>query len=120
MRKIKWQSTAICTTNKRCAWRSFPSWAADAGVFKIRCEPQIRTYWGRRIDEKKLIGWYCILDFMGRPIVVTKTRKLERLAKEDGHILLEQHLAGFGLIVVEDLKRDGLLNEVLSEVGIEI
>ncbi len=110
MRKIKWYST----------WRSFPSWAADFGVFKIRCESQIKTYWGRRIDEEKLIGWYCILNFMGRPIATTETRKLERLAKEDGHILLEQHLAGHGLIVVKELKREGLLKEVLSEVGVEV
>lgn len=124
MRKIKWRSTAIRTTNPRCGWRSHPSWGAAIGPFEIVCEPKVKKSCARIMNKPEdVLGWYCTLSFLhccGEPLECTKIKKSEQSAKKDAHELLEKYMMGYGLSVLKDLKDDNLLKPLLIEVGVEI
>lgn len=81
------------------------------GVF-LWCVPIQRSCPRRRV------GWVCVIEFENEYVKTTKRRKSLRLCQKDGEKLAIEYLLGFGLIFLRDLKKLGLLEEVLSEIGI--
>ena len=117
MRKIKWYCTSICTTNKRCSYRSFYQCDAYVGRIRIMCRPKFDY---KADGLKKVVGWYCKVELMNCQVKITDTRKSLELAKKDGEKLAIELLFCGGVDMINHLHRYGLLTRVCDEVGIDI
>lgn len=113
MKKIKW--------TKDGSVAGFLCYQAKIGFIYMSCTPQIE-YFNYHTDysKRRLIGWRCRIRFNGRSIGSEKMRKSLENAKSDAEKLAEKCLSGCGFEVVKGLKEVGMLEEVLSEVGIDL
>ncbi len=101
--------------------RDETSYDAKIGCINLCCRPVFT-----RFDNpiRRAVGWRCVIyfdhEFDYEPIGETKRRRSLRLSQEDGEKLVIEYLRGYGFLVLKQLKRMGLLEEMLSEVGVEL
>ncbi len=97
------------------------SYKAKVGCMELWCRPS-KTTLG---NKPRILGWMCSVYFGEHdwPCKVFGHTKREiplELAQKEGEKLAIKYLLGHGLTIVRALKRTSLLEDVLSEVGIDL
>lgn len=98
--------------------RRLPWYVAEIGCVGLCCRQEIITHASKNRRIRK--EWGFSVDFGNKWIAVTKTRKSLQLAKEDAEKLGIKYLFSCGFIALSGLKNVGLLEELLSEVGVDL
>lgn len=93
-----------------------PSYDAKIGCINLLCRSEYNMYFTKR----RVIGWNCSVYIGNKWINRTKTIKSLELAQKKGEELAIEHLFGYGFVVLKELKKMGLLEEMLSEVGVDL
>ena len=101
MNEIKWYKSGV-TGN----------YLSTVGCFELVCRPKVE-YTGRN-------EWQCDIYIGNTPLVGGPSFKSLELSQEDAEIRIIQYLFGCGLVTLKTLKKIGLLEEMLSEVGIDL
>jgi hypothetical protein len=108
----------------------FPCYEANVGSYLLECVPIVKNrnipykyshlkYSYKKVDTH-ISGWYGFVLFDGKQLHRTTKRKSKELAQKDVEKIMVEHLFCYGFLVVKELKRMGLLEEVLSEVGVDL
>lgn len=97
--------------------RKIPNYNAKIGFIKLWCRPSIKYLRGYKI---RIIGWTCYLYFGDRQIGHTAREKSLELTQKGAERRAIKYLLGDSLVAIKALKKMGLLEEVLSEVGIDL
>lgn len=111
---------------KEIIWKSdvgesqFITYYAKIGFVDAYCTPwQLQEIKYPNNCYDKLIGWEYKIWFKGKSIRGNKLRKSLEDAKSDAEKLARECLLGHGFEIIKELKEVGMLEEVLSEVGID-
>ncbi len=96
----------------------FPSHWAEIGSVEVYCTPRV-GYPNDRWNFSHVTGWEPAI-WNGKRFISGKIRKSLEVAKRDCEKMVIQFLVDRGFVVVKELKKTGLLEEVLSEVGIDL
>ena len=111
MDKVKWI---------RCGKSKFPSYNAEIGLYSVHCVPIVKNRNNHYRGDKYLFGWYGFVLLGNRQLQETTKRKSKKLAQKDLEKIVDEHLFCCGFLIIKELKRRGLLEEVLSEVGVDL
>lgn len=93
-----------------------PNYVAKVGCFELICRPEIEY----RRQKAHITSWQCDIYMGNKPLSGGPPLKSLKLCQEDAEKWIVQYLLGYGLVTLRALKRIGLLEEVLSEVGIDL
>lgn len=107
MNRIKWIKSG---TN------ILPSYNAKIGCIHLLC----RSEWNMHFTKRCIIGWNCSVYIGDKWINVTKTIKSLELAQKKGEELAIEYLFGCGFVILKELKKMNLLEEMLFKVGIDL
>lgn len=110
MNKIKWVSEGT---------KKYPCYDADIGCYCLSCIPEVTSSFNREF-KPYISGWYGIIYSGCGCVYMTKRRGSKELAQKDVEKMVIKHLLGSGFLMIKELKKAGLLEQVLSEVGVEI
>lgn len=110
MNRIKWIKSGT---------EKFPNYNAKIGPIDLRCRPEMKY---SRLDRpgNSIYKWRCSVYLKDKWVVGTKNRKSLENAQKDGEKLAIQYLFGYGFIILKELKKMGILEEMLFEVGIDL
>lgn len=109
MNEIRWTKSGT---------ERFPWYKARIGYIELWCRSTIIVHATK--NRRGIRGWDGTVYFGNKWVAYTKTRKLLESAKKDAERLAIEYLVGSGFTTLKALKKTGLLDEVLSEVGIDI
>lgn len=112
MNRIKWTKSGT---------KKVPNYDAEIGYICLRCRPEMKysyqeTYWNPCL----IVRWHCSVYFGNKWVVDIKTRKSLKCAQKDAEKLAIKYLFGCSFVILKELKKMGLLEEMLSEVGIDL
>ncbi len=91
---------------------------AEIGHILLCCRPSIE-YLGN-YSEINVIGWTCTLYFGNTQIGQTKREKPLELVQKEAEKLAIKYLFGYGFVALKALKKMNLLEEALSEIGVDL
>lgn len=94
----------------------YSNYVAKVGCFELICRPDIEF----RHQKASATTWQCDIYVGNKPLVGGPPWKSLKSCQEDAEERLVQYLLGCGLEMLKALKKIGLLEEVLSEVGIDL
>lgn len=110
MNGIKWvlsEETFIGDTNA-------PYISARVGGFYMAPSPIVG------VRKNKIVGW-CHQIFYGKEYIsLTKRVRLEESSQKNAEKLVLEYLLGCGSTILKGLKEVGLLENALSEIGVDI
>lgn len=114
MNKIKWFKSNI---------EELPHYYAKIGYIDLICRSEIKCANGR------IVGWCCSVYFGNKWICATKTARVYehdrpdfalKLCQANAERMAVQYLLGHGFLTLKALKRMGLLEEILLQVGVDL
>lgn len=110
----------IVWTNSRTSFGSSKvvNYNARIGCIKLWCRPSLRGYFNN--NKPRILGWTCSLYFEQISLGCTKREIPLECAQKKGEKLAIEYLLSHGLVIIRALKRTNFLEEVLSEVGIDL
>lgn len=91
-----------------------PHYDAKIGCINLRCRSEMNY------SPYPITRWRCSVYIENKWVCGTETRESLKLTQEDGEKLAIQYLFGCGSIALKELKKMGLLEEMLSEVGVDL
>ena len=114
MKGIRWTKS----NGSRFSYNNILSqYKAKIGSIKLWCRPSIKYLRGGKVC---ITGWTCYLYFEHIQIGHTTREKSLEFTQKEAEKLAIKYLLGYSLNAVKALKRIGLLEQVLSEVGIDL
>lgn len=127
MKNIKWDKSDLI---KQIRSKRFHGYETVIGSIYLYCEPIIKyQFTDRLVNKSHLCGWMGSV-FLGnqciaktRVVTVRKKDKSDkplRLCQKRTEKLASERLFDYGFVISKQLKRMGLLEEMLSEVGVEL
>lgn len=111
MNGIKW-------TNHKFSTEKLPWYKTRIGCIELSCIQVIIVHATK--NRKGIKGWDGSVYFGNKWVASIKTRKILELARQDVERLAIEYLFGHGYVILNGLKKVGLLGEMLSQVGIEL
>ncbi len=109
---IKWTNHKFGT--KKVVW-----YKAEVGCLELWCRQVVMV---RATKNKRSVKEWDGTVYFGNEWVasIPTTRKLFESAKKDVERLAIKYLVGYNIIGLKALKKIGLLEEILSEVGVDL
>ena len=98
------------------------------GQLLLTCKPEIVHPWDY-LHKQRIVGWKCSIHFGDKWIIDTKTSRVYKhdqcdmslkLCQRNAEKLATEHMLDLSFVVVNQLKKMGLFEEILLEVGVEI
>jgi len=119
MKGVKWikRNIPVRKLNDRVITTA-ESYSAVLGNISLTCRPSIK-YPNHYEHKAYCVGYQGSARYNGQSVFGT-VRKSLHLAKKDAEKFATRYLLGGGNIVLKQLKRTGLLEEALFDVGIDI
>lgn len=114
MEGIIWTKSKISRSRRH---EGIFNYKAKVGCIELWCRPS-KTCSGRIKDGR--FGWTCSLYFEQFSLGETKREVPLEYAQKEGEKLAIKYLLSHGLTIVRALKRTNLLEDVLSEVGVDL
>lgn len=108
---IKW-------TNHKFGTKKSPWYKAKIGDIELWCR-QVTIVCATK-NRRGIKGWDGTIHIGDKWLASTKTRKLLESAKKDAERIATKYLFGGGLIMLKGFKEMGLLEEALSQVGVDL
>lgn len=103
---------------KSHSYKEVPEYNAKIGCISLCCRPSIREYFGN--FKARILGWTCTIYFCDRQIGHTIRKKSLEFVQKEAEKSAIKYLLGNGFITMKALKKVGLAEELLSEVGIDL
>lgn len=97
--------------------KKIPNYNAKIGHIRLWCRPSTRHYDNGKF---RILGWIGSVYFENKSVdFVIEGKSLEFVQKKAEKSAIK-YLLGHGFITIKALKKVGLLEEMLSEVGIDV
>lgn len=94
-----------------------PNYNAKIGHIKLCCRPSIRYL---RDNKRRIFGWTCNIYLGNKQIGQTTREQSLEFTQKEAEKLAIKYLLGYSHVVLKALKKIGLLEDMLSEIGIDL